>query len=91
MTGTRLLDDPEGGAYARGPRRGQEGLVNEGTLRVLTTTLALALLAAGCTPKVQVEAPKEPIVINMNVKIEHEIRVKVDKDLDKVFENENLF
>ena len=48
-------------------------------------------LASGCTPKVQVEAPKEPIVINMNVKIEHEIRVKVDKDLDKLFEDENLF
>ena len=48
-------------------------------------------LAAGCSPKVQVEAPKEPIVINMNVKIEHEIRVKVDKDLDELFEDEDLF
>ena len=48
-------------------------------------------LAAGCSPKVQVEAPKEPIVINMNVKIEHEIRIKVDKDLDEMFENEDLF
>ena len=49
-------------------------------------------LAAGCSPKVQVEAPKEPIVINMNVKIEHEIRVKVDKDLDELFaEEEELF
>jgi hypothetical protein len=49
------------------------------------------ILAAGCSPKVQVEAPKEPIVINMNVKIEHEIRVKVDKDLDEVFANDELF
>jgi len=48
-------------------------------------------LLAGCSPKVQVEAPKEPIVINMNVKIEHEIRVKVDKDLDELFKNEDLF
>jgi hypothetical protein len=48
-------------------------------------------LAAGCSPKVQVEAPEEPIVINMNVKIEHEIRVKVDRDLDEMFENEDLF
>ena len=52
---------------------------------------ALLLIAAGCTPKVAVEAPKEPIVINMNVKIEHEIRVRVDKDLDEMFENEALF
>ena len=50
------------------------------------------VLAAGCTPKIQLEAPKEPIVINMNIKIEHEIRVKVDKDLDQLFDkNDELF
>jgi hypothetical protein len=54
--------------------------------------LALLALAIGCTPKVEVAPPKEPIVINLNVKIEHEIRVKVDKDLENLFEeNEELF
>ena len=48
-------------------------------------------LVVGCSPKVQMEAPKEPIVINLNVKIEHEIRVKVDEDLDQMFEDEDLF
>jgi hypothetical protein len=48
-------------------------------------------LGAGCTPKVQLEAPKEPIVINMNVKIEHEIRVKVDKDLEQLFQDKTIF
>jgi len=33
---------------------------------------------------VAVEAPKEPITINMNIKIEHEIHVKIDRDLDEV-------
>jgi hypothetical protein len=42
------------------------------------------VLGAGCTPRVQLEAPKEPIVINMNIKIEHEVRVRVDKDLDEL-------
>ena len=51
--------------------------------------LALAGLALGCTPKVQVEPPREPIVINMNIKIEHEIRVKVDKELEQLFEDES--
>lgn len=41
--------------------------------------------AAACTPRIAVEAPKEPITINMNIKIEHEIRVKVDKDLEAAF------
>ncbi len=50
------------------------------------------VLAAGCTPKVQIEAPKEPIVINMNIKIEHEVRVKVDKDLDDLIsEDKDIF
>ncbi len=54
-----------------------------------TTPWIIALwLLAGCTPKVQLEAPKEPIVINMNIKIEHEIRVKVDKDLDQLISDE---
>ena len=51
--------------------------------------LALAWLGAACTPKVQVEAPREPITINLNVKIEHEIRVKVDKDLEQLFATES--
>jgi hypothetical protein len=49
---------------------------------------AAALLLAACQPKVQVEAPKEPITINLNVKIEHEIRIKVDKDLEDLFQKE---
>ncbi len=51
--------------------------------------LVLAGLGAACTPKLQVEAPREPITINLNVKIEHEIRVKVDKDLDQLFSQES--
>jgi hypothetical protein len=57
----------------------------------LAALVASLLIAPGCTPKVVLEAPKEPIVINMNVKIEHEIRIRVDKDLDAMFEDENLF
>ena len=57
-----------------------------------TQNLLLAFYVAclfGCAPKVQIEAPKEPITINLNVKIEHEIRVKVDKDLENLFEEDD--
>ena len=48
----------------------------------------LALLA--CQPKVQVEAPKEPIIINLNIR--HEVYVKVDKEVEDLLdENEELF
>lgn len=52
-----------------------------------------ALLAlAACQHKVQIEAPKEPIVINLNVKIEQEVRVKVEEDVDQLFDtNEDIF
>jgi hypothetical protein len=45
-------------------------------LRIVIGILALGWLTA-CTPKIEVAA-KEPITINLNVKIDHEIRVKVD-------------
>ncbi|WP_158972864.1 YnbE family lipoprotein [Paraglaciecola sp. L3A3] len=43
---------------------------------------------SACTHTVQVET-KEPITININVKIDHEIRVKVDKELDNVFSDDS--
>jgi hypothetical protein len=50
------------------------------------------LLLAACTHTVQVEAPKDPIVINLNVKIEQEVRVKVEKDVEDLLEdNPDLF
>ena len=51
-----------------------------------------ALLLAACTPTVKVEPPTEPITINLNVKIDHEIRVKVDRELDSILsEDSDLF
>jgi YnbE-like lipoprotein len=47
--------------------------------------ISIAAFLMSCTPSVKVEAPTEPITINLNVKIEHEIRVKVDKELDDIF------
>ncbi len=55
----------------------------------LPILLAAALCATGCSPTVRVEAPKEPIEINLNVRIEHEIRVQVDKELESLFEEDS--
>ncbi|MFQ6004803.1 MAG: YnbE family lipoprotein, partial [Woeseia sp.] len=43
----------------------------------------------GCSPTVKVEAPDKPIEINLNVKIEHEIRIQVDKELEGLFEDDS--
>lgn len=58
----------------------------------LVLSLTVVSLLYGCTPTVKVEAPEEPIEINLNVKIEHEIRVKVERDIDELLsESEDLF
>ena len=49
-------------------------------------------LVAGCTPTIKVEAPDKPIVINLNIKIEQEVRVRIDRELDQEFsDNPELF
>ena len=56
--------------------------------RIISISVLLLVIAA-CTPNVKLEAPDEPITINLNVKIEHEIRVKVDRDLDELISKES--
>lgn len=56
---------------------------------LLIAMLPLALFA--CTPTVQMAAPKEPITVNLNVKIQHEIYVKVDREVDDLFSEKGLF
>ncbi|GAB3521312.1 YnbE family lipoprotein [Photobacterium alginatilyticum] len=46
---------------------------------------------SGCTPTVQVTASDKPIEVNLNVKIEHEIRIKVDKEIDDLFSDDDVF
>tara|TARA_R110001606_G_scaffold392858_2_gene562215 strand:+ start:633 stop:824 length:192 start_codon:yes stop_codon:yes gene_type:complete len=60
--------------------------------RLLTIAVLAALALSACTPTVQVAMPNEPITINLNIKIEHEIRVKVERELDDMFsEDSDLF
>ena len=64
-------------------------------MKYIPTLLILAALlsvCSGCNPTVQVATPEEPITINLNVKIQHEIQVKVDKELNSVLsEKSGLF
>ena len=54
--------------------------------------MGLLGLFSACTPTVQMALPNEPININLNVKIQHEILIKVDKQLDAMFsESSGLF
>ena len=61
------------------------------TLALPIVTL-LTLLLAACAPTVRIQAPDKPIEINMTLNIKHEILVKVEKDVQQLFDsNAGLF
>jgi len=43
----------------------------------------------GCTPRVEVVPSDKPITINLNVKIDHEIRIKIEKELQEALSEKN--
>ena len=51
--------------------------------------IALLALLAGCNPTGKVEAPENPIEINLNVKIVHNIRLQVDEELEGLFSEDS--
>jgi hypothetical protein len=62
--------------------------------QALAPALAVAVVlgASACTPTVRLEASDKPITINLNVKIDQEIRVRLDKELeDAIAKNPDLF
>ena len=47
------------------------------------------LCLIGCNPTVKIAAPSEPIVMNLNIKIEH--RLKIEKEVDKAIKDKSIF
>ncbi|MBC6402757.1 MAG: YnbE family lipoprotein [Hyphomonadaceae bacterium] len=58
---------------------------------MLSSCIGLLALAA-CQPKVQILAPDKPTEIILNVKIDQEVRVRLDKEVeDLISGNPDLF
>ncbi len=54
--------------------------------------LALLPFLAACSPTVQVQTPDKPIEINLNVNIEHHIKVEIEKDVQQaIAKNPDIF
>ena len=61
---------------------------------IISTIAALFLggVLAGCEPTVKVVAPSEPITINLNIKLDADIRVRVeDKAKEDIAANPDVF
>ena len=51
----------------------------------------LGLLAA-CEPTVKVQAPQEPITINLNIKLDADVRLKIEEQAEEdIKENPDIF
>lgn len=60
--------------------------------RKLIFAFSALSVASACSPTVRLEAPREPITINLNVKIDQEVRVKLDREVeDLISSNPDIF
>lgn len=46
---------------------------------LLAAMLVIGATSVACSPTVKVEAPKEPITINLNIKLDADVRVKLEQ------------
>lgn len=54
--------------------------------------MAACTMLTACQPSVKIVAPDKPIEINLNVKIDQEVRVRLDKDIeDLLSSNPDIF
>ncbi|MBI2234807.1 MAG: YnbE family lipoprotein [Micavibrio aeruginosavorus] len=60
--------------------------------RISLIGLSAAAFVAACTPTVQLQAPEKPIEINMNVNIEHHVKVEIERDVQQsISKNKDIF
>ena len=60
--------------------------------KLILCALTTTALFAACQPKVQIVPSEKPIVIELNVNINQEIRVRLDEDVENLItDNPDLF
>ena len=52
---------------------------------------AIAVFISGCDPTVRIEAPREPITINLNIKLDADIRLRVEEQAKDDVRNQPIF
>ncbi len=57
----------------------------------LAAALMSVSLASACTPTVQLEAPREPITINLNVKLDADVRLRLIKEAQEDVKQNPIF
>ncbi len=60
-------------------------------LAALSGSCLILLTAGACSPTVRVEAPSEPITINLNIKLDADVRVRLEEVAKEDVENNPIF
>jgi hypothetical protein len=61
-------------------------------MKPLHIAFFILLPLASCSPTVKVQAPDKPIEINLNVNIEHRIKVEIERDVKQaITSNPDIF
>ena len=53
--------------------------------------LPLLALSAACSPTVRLQAPAEPITINLNIKLDADVRLRVEQKAKQDVETKSIF
>ena len=61
------------------------------TCATLLAAVVLALPSTACTPTVQVQAPKEPITINLNIKLDADVRLRIEEKAKEDVQTQPIF
>ncbi len=71
----------------------KEKIVTGSNLLLMPCAVVGALvLLQGCSPTVKLEAPAEPITINLNIKLDAEVRLKIEENAkDDINDNPEIF
>ena len=56
-------------------------------MKNIALSFCTVVLVGGCTPTIKVQAPDKPIEINLNVNIEHHVKVEIDRDVEQAISN----
>lgn len=84
--GSRALSAPVTAPVTAGETGTRRQMLRRG-LAGAASLLPATALAAACSPTVRVEAPDRPIEINLNIRIDQEVRIRLDRELDSLFTN----
>jgi len=58
----------------------------------LAAAALFGLLVSACQPTVKVEVPQEPITINLNIKLDADVRLKIEEKAEEdIAENPDIF